>query len=106
MALLTVSTESVLTKAGNFVLTASLVHGLAANLASARAHSILLGILRLQGKRRNSALARKRGIVIVSAEFGYKQSHEIGSSSWPWSLPLQKDLKIFQLEVQACLLCF
>ena len=32
MALLTVSTESALTEAGNSVLTASIVHGLAANL--------------------------------------------------------------------------
>ena len=32
MALLTVSTESALTEAGNYVLTASVFHGLAANL--------------------------------------------------------------------------
>ena len=49
-------------------------------LASVRAYSTLLGILRLQGKRRNSALARKWGIVIVSAEFGGKQSHVTGLS--------------------------
>ena len=48
MALLTVSTELALTEAGNFVLTASVFHGLAQILTSARAYSMLLGILRLQ----------------------------------------------------------
>ena len=78
MALLTVSTESALTEAGNYVLMASIFHGLATISSSARAYSALLGILRLQGKRRTLALARKRGIMTVSAEFGGKQSHEIG----------------------------
>ena len=50
MALLTVSTESALTDAGNSVLTASVFHGLAANLGfCVRAYFTLLGILRLQG---------------------------------------------------------
>ena len=44
MALLTVSTESALKEAGNSVLTASIFYGLI--LASARAYSTLLGILR------------------------------------------------------------
>ena len=49
MALLTISTESALTEAGNSVLTESVFHGLAATFASARAYSALLGILRLPG---------------------------------------------------------
>ena len=67
MALLTVSTES---EAGNSVLTASVFHGLAANFGFC---ACVLNVTR------HSALARiSRMIVIVSAEFGGKQSHEIG----------------------------
>ena len=58
MALLPpVSAKSVLTDAGNSVLTASVFHKLAVNFGF---YSMLLGILRLQGKR---------GIMIVSVEF-------------------------------------
>ena len=76
MALLTVSTESALMEAGNSKLLASVF---TKKLASARAYSTLLGILHLQGWRRNLVLARKRGIAILSAEFGSKQCHAI----WP-----------------------
>ena len=47
-------------------------------LLRVRTSRYYIGILRLQGYRRNSALSRKRGIAIVSAEFGGKQSHDIG----------------------------
>ena len=81
MALLTVSMESALTEAGISVLTASVFHGLAANLASARAEAKGYRTVHLKikakGYHRNLALACKRGIVIVRAEFGGKQSHEI-----------------------------
>ena len=78
MALLTVSTESALTEAGNSVLTASVIHGFAANFGfCACVLHVIIGILRLQGWCRNLALARKRGIANVSAEFGGKQSHKI-----------------------------
>ena len=40
-------------------------------------------------RHRNSALACKRGIVIVSAEFGGKQSHAIG----PWSLTVTNGIQ-------------
>ena len=89
VALLTVSTESALSEAGNSVLTASVFHGLAANLGFCACYFTPLGILRLQGWRRNSALARKRGIAILSAEFGSKQSHEIGPSYLAISLVCQ-----------------
>ena len=78
MALLTVSTETALTKAGNSVLTASVFHGLAANLGFCM---YVLHITRHSTLTR-LALARKRKIVIVSAEFCGKQSHEVG----PWSV--------------------
>ena len=71
MALLTVSTESALTEAGNSLLTASVFHGLAANLGFCACvlhvtrHSRLTRLAQKFG-----AFARKRGIAIVSAEFG------------------------------------
>ena len=58
MALLTVSTESALTEAGNSVLTASVFHGLVANFGFCACvlyvtrHSMLAGNSVLAGKRR------------------------------------------------------
>ena len=51
LALLTVSTESSLMEAGNYVLTASILHGLAANFGSCvcALHFTTEGILCLQG---------------------------------------------------------
>ena len=66
MALLTVSTELALMEAGNSVLTASVFYRLACVLGVTR-HSLLTRLV-----QRNWALACKRGIVIVSAEFGGK----------------------------------
>ena len=63
MALLTVRTE--------LALTASVFHRLAANFCFC---ACLLHVTR------HSTLACARGIVILSAEFGGKQSHEIGPS--------------------------
>ena len=59
------------------MLMASVFHGLAANFCACVLHT-LLGILRLQGysaEIRRLHVRCKRGIVIVSAEFGAKQSH-------------------------------
>ena len=77
MALLTVSTESALAEAGNSVLTARVFHGLAANFGFC---ACILYVTRHSTLTRHSALARKRGMGVVSAEFDGKQSHEIG----PW----------------------
>ena len=61
------------------MLTASVFHGLAANFGlCACALHVAMGVIRMNSYRRNSALARKRRMVIVSAEFVGKQSHEIG----------------------------
>ena len=79
-------------------------------LASARAYSVLLGILRSQGQGRNSALARKRGIVIVSAEFGPGHRNEI-SQTWEQlglvrsqneSLELPLIIRHIELHLFAC----
>ena len=94
MALLTVRKESALTEAGNSVLMSSVCQGnfgfcacilhvtrhsrltrLAQKFGATR-HSVLTDSAEIQ--RRNSALARKLRMEIVSAEFGGKQSHEIG----------------------------
>ena len=66
---------------GNSMLASSVFHGLAGILTCARAYSTLLGILCLNSKCRKSMLAHKRRMVIISAEFGGKQSHDIGPSA-------------------------
>ena len=77
MALLTVSTESALMVAGNYVLTASVVHRLAANFGfgacelGVTRHSTLTGLA-----QKFFACTSKQGIMIVSTEFGGKQSQE------------------------------
>ena len=81
MALLTVSTEFALTEAGNYVLTASVFHGLAANFGFC---ACVLHVTRHSTLMASTEIRRlhvKQGIVIVSAEFGGKQSHEIGPRS-------------------------
>ena len=77
MALLTISKESELAEVGDSVPTSSEFHRLAGILACAYSP----GILPLHSYHRNEALARKQRVVIVSAEFGDKQSHEIRPSS-------------------------
>ena len=81
MALLTVSTESALTELGNSVLTASVFHGLAANYGFC-ACVLPVTTCRHSTLYKASAEIRrlhvKRGTLIASAEFGGKQSHEIG----------------------------
>ena len=96
MALLTVSTESALTEAEDSVLTASVFIGLVANLGfcacvlDVTRHSTVTRLCKHSASKdstvTNSALARKRGIVYVSAEFGGNQSHEIGSCILIWRI--------------------
>ena len=89
MAMLSISTESALTEAGNSVLTVSVFHRLAANFGLC---ACILRVTRhytLTRLAQKSGLARKPGIVIVSAEFGGKQSHETG----PWSLTITKGVQ-------------
>jgi len=75
------STKSALMEAGISVLTASVIHGLAANFGfcacvlDVTRHSMLTRIAQI------FALARKQGIMIIRAEFGGKQSHVIGPRS-------------------------
>ena len=88
MALLTVSKESALTGAVNSTVTSSLVHGLAWNfdlcacIRHITSHSSLTQLAHQFGACTVSAsiwrLHSKRRVVIVSAEFGGKQSRDIG----------------------------
>ena len=69
MALLTVSTESVLTEAGNYVLTASAFHGLAANFGFC---ACVLHVTRhstLARLARDSALAEAQNSVLTASVF-------------------------------------
>ena len=70
---MTVSNSFVRLEADNFALTSSVFHDLARN--------ICLCILRLHSYSRNSTLDSKQRMLIISAEFSSKQSHEI----WPWT---------------------
>ena len=74
------STKSALTEAGNSVLMASAseIHGLAANFYFS---ACILNVTKAFYAYKVNAEIRKRGIVIVSAEFAGKQSHEIGPRS-------------------------
>ena len=78
MAPLTVSKESMLMEAGNFVLRSSVFHELAGNFGF---FACVLHVTRhstLTQLAQKLALARKWKIVIVSAEFNSSESHEIG----------------------------
>ena len=63
-----------------------------------RAYSTLLGILCLQDYRRNLALACKRGMVIVSAELGSKESHEIGPCSFKSLVRMSPLIRLLLVE--------
>ena len=84
MALLTISNESALAEAGNYMLMSSVFHRLAVNfslcayLLHVSRHYVLTQLLR------NLLLARtcRWSIVIVSTEFCGKQSFEIGPGSY------------------------
>ena len=72
----------------DFVLSSSVLHGLAGNF-----DSIILGILGLHSQCKTLALAGKQRIMIVSTEFSGKQSHEIGLRSGPNFIVLLKHKK-------------
>ena len=74
MALLTISTESALREAGNYVLTANVFHGLAADFCFCACILQVTGHFKLTRHVSEESWS-------ASAEFGGKQSHEIGHGS-------------------------
>ena len=84
MALLTL----VLAEAGNYVLTPSVFHGLAGNFCLCMCLLHHTRHSRLTKLAQNLALALKRRMMIISTEFGGKQSREIGPrlAQWPSGL--------------------
>ena len=74
MALLTISTESALREAGNYVLTANVFHGLAADFCFCACILQVTGHFKLTRHVSEESWS-------ASAEFSGKQSHEIGHGS-------------------------
>ena len=77
MALLTVRKESALAEAGNSALTSTIFHGFAGNFLLVRTPSYL-AFFTYTASAKIWCLPCKWRMVIVSAEFDGKQSHDIG----------------------------